>query len=95
MIKRTLALAAVLWSGLVLADTPTREVFDVRNITCAACGITIEKALERVPGVTATLVDADKATVTVDFDADRTNAPAVAKAISDAGFPATPRRQGG
>jgi mercuric transport protein len=95
MIKRMLALAVVLWSGLAFADTPTREVFDVRNITCAACGITIEKALERVPGVTATQVDADKATVTVDFDADRTNAPAVAKAISDAGFPATPRRQGG
>ena len=95
MIKRALALAAVLWSGLVFAGTPTREVFDVRNITCAACGITIEKALERVPGVTATHVDADKATVTVDFDADRTNAPAVAKVISDAGFPATPRRHGG
>jgi copper chaperone CopZ len=95
MIRQAVVLAAVLWSGLVVAATPTRAVFDVKNVTCAACAITIEKALDRVPGVTATHVDADKAIVTVDFDADRTTTPAVAKAISQAGFPATARPAGG
>jgi len=29
---------------------------DVQNMTCAVCPITVKKALERVPGVTATKV---------------------------------------
>jgi copper chaperone CopZ len=95
MFRLSVTLAALVWTGLVSAATPTRAVFDVQNLTCPACAITIEKALDRVPGVTATEVDADKALVTVDFDADRTSAPAVAKAISEAGFPAKPRPSGG
>jgi copper chaperone CopZ len=95
MIRHALILAAMLWSGLAAAATPTRTVFDVKNVTCPACSITIEKALDRVPGVTATHVDVERAIVTVDFDADRTSAPAVAKAISEAGFPASARPAGG
>lgn len=95
MIRRAVVFAAILWSGLVVAATPTRSAFDVKNVTCPACSITIEKALDRVPGVTATHVDVEKAIVTVEFDADRTSAPALAKAISEAGFPASVRHARG
>lgn len=95
MIRKGMFLAAALWAGVVAAATPAKVVFDVQNITCAACGLTIEMALRRVPGVSETRVDADNATVTVAFDADRTSGPAVAKAISDAGFPAKARHAGG
>ncbi|MBU0789724.1 MAG: heavy-metal-associated domain-containing protein, partial [Gammaproteobacteria bacterium] len=67
----------------------SQVVLQVENMTCPACSITIEKALDKVPGVTARRVDTQAATVTVAFDAERTNAAAIAKAITDAGFPAT------
>lgn len=75
--------------GLVSAATPKQVALHVENMTCPACSITIEKALDKVPGVTARRVDTQAATVTVTFDAERTSTAAVAKAITDAGFPAT------
>lgn len=88
-------LMAMMWAGLVWAATPQKLVLDVENMTCPACSITIEKALDKVPGVTAKHVDAKAATVTVTFDAERTSVPAVAQAITDAGFPAKARTNGG
>lgn len=75
--------------GLALAATPKQVALHVENMTCPACSITIEKALDKVPGVTARRVDTPAATVTVTFDAERTNTAAIAKAVTDAGFPAT------
>ena len=85
----------ILWTGMVLAATPKKAVLDVKNMTCPACSLTIEKALDKVPGVSKTQVDTQAATVTVDFDAERTNVPAIAHAITDAGFPAKARANGG
>ena len=34
----------MLWTSAVAAVTPSKAKFDVQNMTCAACGITIEKA---------------------------------------------------
>lgn len=78
--------------GLATA-TPasTTVVFDVENMTCMACNITIEKALDRVPGVTAIQANSNTATVRVSFDADRTTPAAVGDAITNAGFPAEAR----
>ena len=85
----------ILWTGMALAATPKKAVLDVENMTCPACSITIEKALDKVPGVSKARVDAKAATVTVNFDAGRTNVPAIARAITDAGFPAKARANGG
>ena len=94
MRKWIFGLAAVMWAGTVLSATPKKVVLDVENMKCPACSITIEKALERVPGVTDKRVDAKTATVTVTFDPDRTSTPVVARAITDAGFPAKVRGGG-
>lgn len=75
--------------GFALAATPKQLILQVENLTCPACSITIAKALDKVPGVTAKRVDTRRATVTVSFDSERTNPAAIAKAITDAGFPAT------
>ena len=89
MRKILLSLVFTAWMGLAWAATPKQVVLQVENMTCPACSITIEKALDTVPGVTAKRIDTRAATVTVAFDAERTNAAAIAKAITDAGFPAT------
>ena len=92
---KTIALAvALLWTSIAAAASPTRAKFDVKNMTCAACSLTIEKALGKVPGVSSSHVDAETNTVTVEFDAKRTNAGALATVITNAGFPAKPSLAG-
>lgn len=94
--RKTIAgLLAMLAIGLAQAAPPQQAVLDVGNMTCPACAITIKKALERVAGVVQTTVDTKGGTVVVSFDPERTTVPAVARAITSAGFPATPRPGGG
>lgn len=83
-----------LWAGITLAATPAKAVFDVQHLSCPACGLTIRKALDRIPGVINVHVDSEAATVTVTFDAQRATAPAIASAITDAGFPAKVKADG-
>lgn len=95
MRKMLFGLVAMLTIGVANAAPPMQVVLDVKNMTCPACSITIEKALGDVLGVARTKVDTSAGTVTVTFDPDRTTVPAVARAVSGAGFPATPRSSGG
>lgn len=89
MRKILFSLVFTAWMGLAWAATPKQVVLQVENMTCPACSITIEKALDAVPGVIAKRIDTRAATVAVAFDAERTSTSAIAKAITDAGFPAT------
>ena len=75
-----------------LAAPPHTAVLDVHNITGGLCPVTVKKALEKVAGVSQAQVDFAKKTATVTFDADKTNATALAKATTDAGFPSTVRK---
>lgn len=92
MRKWTLVLMAAIWTGTAGAAAPYEMVvLDAENMTCPACSITIEKALERVPGVADTKVDTKAATVSVTFDPEHASASDIARAITDAGFPAKAR----
>lgn len=71
------------------AATPQTAVLDLQNMTCALCQVTVKKSLEQVAGVSQARVDFTKKTATVTFDADKTNATALAKATTYAGFPST------
>lgn len=62
----------------------------VENMTCAACPITVRKALEKVPGVAKAKVDFDSKTATVTFDPAKTRVEALTKATSGAGYPSKP-----
>ena len=95
MRQRFLGLMAFMLAMPALAASPQRVVLDVQNMTCPTCPITIEKALDKLPGVTSRSVDAKAATVTVTFDAERTSVPAVERAVTDAGFPAKAKKHGG
>lgn len=91
MRKTMLSFTLAAWSALAWAATPKQVVLHVENMTCPACSITIEKALDKVPGLTARRIDTKTAIVMVAFDADRTDVAAITKAITDAGFPAKAR----
>lgn len=87
---------AGLWMAAASAASPAKTVvFDLQNFSCPACRITVEKALDRVPGVTARTVDAASATARVTFDPVRASEASVARAISASGFPAKARKTGG
>src|SRR3546814_317241 len=95
MRKLAIGLTAMLWCSLTLAATPKQVVLDVQNMTCPTCSITIEKALDNVPGVSSEQIDLKTATVTVTFDVERTDTAVVVRAITEAGFPAKVRDGGG
>ena len=91
MHKWILALVAALSVGAALA---TVVMLDAENMTCPACGITIRKALEKVPGVADVKVDTRAETVTVTFESSQTDAAGIARAVTEAGFPAKVRTGG-
>lgn len=71
----------------VLATTPSTVTLTVKNMTCAACPITVKKSLEKIPGVSAVKIDFDKKTATVTYEADRVQPDTLTKATTDAGYP--------
>ncbi|ALJ12440.1 MULTISPECIES: heavy-metal-associated domain-containing protein [Sphingomonadales] len=62
--------------------------FAIENMTCATCPITVKKAIAGVTGVQAVNVDFDAKTATVRFDASKTTIAAIARASTNAGYPA-------
>ncbi len=86
MTRKLLALLLIV-PAAALAATPQTTVLDVRNMTCSMCSITIQKALERVPGVLDAKVDYDHKTAVVKYDPDKANPSALVKATTNAGFP--------
>lgn len=88
----TAVLLAALTPTFALAAPPRTVVLEVRNMTCALCPLTVRKSLEKVPGVNRAEVDFAGKTATVVFDADQTSPEALAKATTDAGFPAAVRK---
>ena len=59
----------------------------VENMSCAACPITVRKALEKVPGVAKVKVDFDTKTATVTFDPAKTKVDDLTRATTEAGYP--------
>ena len=87
---RRLLLAALLAAPLsVFAADAQTVVLDVQNMTCEVCPITVKKALDKDPSVTATKIDFAKKTATVKFDPARANVAALTKATANAGYPST------
>src|SRR2546430_6764514 len=53
--------------------SPKTVTLNVSGMTCAACPITVKKALEKVPGVSSVDVRFEKKQVLVTFDDTKTN----------------------
>ena len=61
---------------------------EVSGMTCAACPITVKKALTRVSGVADVAIDLKKKLAVVTFDDSKATLAALLKATRDAGYPA-------
>jgi len=72
--------------------SPKTVTLNVSGMTCAACPITVKKALEKVPGVSSVDVRFEKKKVLVTFDDAKTNTDALVKATTNAGYPSQPEK---
>ncbi len=81
-----IALSAVV--APVWAATQTVTLF-VPGMTCAACPITVKKALSKVEGVSRIDVASKKREVVVTFDDTKTSVEKLTKATKDAGYPSS------
>lgn len=66
----------------------------VPGMSCAACPITVKKALAQVEGVTRAEVDYAARQVVVTFDDARTNVTTLTQATADAGYPSMLKESG-
>ncbi|MGO9946506.1 MAG: mercury resistance system periplasmic binding protein MerP [Steroidobacteraceae bacterium] len=91
MRRFTFACLALLGGSLAASAAfgapPQTATLAVENMTCGTCPIVVKKALERVPGVSATTIDFDKKTATVTFDPDKASTARLTQATTEAGFP--------
>jgi len=91
--RYVLILFAVLsWSAVSAADA-AHVVLEIENMTCAACPITVKKALGKVPGVSQVTVDYEHRTASVTFDPAKTTTAELSKATANAGYPSTVRKR--
>lgn len=98
----TVAMLMACWLVLTLTDIGMAEeklllvdqTYAIEGMTCAACPITVKKAMSRVDGVESVSVDFKEKTATVLFDPDTTTSDVIAKASTAVGFPATTIKQG-
>lgn len=81
------ALLAILANSAFAA--PQTVTLAVPGMSCAACPITVKKALTRVDGVIRAEVDYDKRQAVVTFDDARADVAELMHATADAGYPST------
>jgi mercuric ion binding protein len=86
--KRLAAMIALAAAFNASAFAATKTVtLSVSNMTCAACPITVKKALTKVEGVQTAEVSYEKKEAVVIFDDAKTNAEALSTATEGAGYP--------
>ncbi|MDE2056613.1 MAG: mercury resistance system periplasmic binding protein MerP [Betaproteobacteria bacterium] len=79
-------IALVTFSASAWAATKT-VTLEVPGMFCAACPITVKKALSKVAGVQKVEVSLEKREAVVTFDDAKTSADALTKATANAGYP--------
>jgi len=82
------ALLAV--AGIAAAAEPVRVTLDVPSMNCSLCPIAVARVLRRQPGVRDASANLKTKTAVVEFDPVLTSPARLARAVSDAGYPATP-----
>ncbi len=80
------AIAAPVWA----ANQPV--TLAVPGMTCAACPITVKKAIAKVDGVNKVVVSYDKREAVVSFDDAKASVQKLTQATENAGYPSSVKR---
>ena len=92
MFRIFLASALVL-ATVASAGEPERVTLDVPSMNCSLCPIAVAGVLSKQPGVRQATADLASKSAQVVYDPDQTTPERLARAVSDAGYPAKPRAQ--
>ncbi|WP_086445222.1 heavy metal translocating P-type ATPase [Candidatus Enterococcus lemimoniae] len=79
---------AVSDAGYEALSNVQQRTFDIDGMTCASCAQTIEKATNKLTGVSKASVNLATEKMVVDFDPSAINVSDITKAVSDAGYEA-------
>jgi periplasmic mercuric ion binding protein len=91
MRKLFAALALAAFAAPLWAATQTITL-SVPGMTCAACPITVKKALSKVEGVSQVDVAFEKREAVVTFDDAKASVQKLTQATEDAGYPSSVKR---
>lgn len=86
------ALALALVAGGAAAGNAARVTLDVPSMNCSLCPITVARVLRKQPGVREASASLENKSAVVIFDPARTSPEQLARVVSEAGYPATPRK---
>ena len=90
---KQLFLTTMLAIGVAAAQAaPQTVTLDVPGMTCAACPITVKKAISKVDGVSKVDVSYEKRQAIVTFDDAKANVQKLTAATENAGYPSTVKR---
>lgn len=93
MLKRSLlsalALAAISAAPPSVLSAEKTVTLSVPSMYCAACPISVRKALEKVPGVTNVKATYEPKEAVVTFDDARASVEQLTEATKQAGFPSS------
>ena len=91
-VKKLYAVLALVFIAAPVWAAPQTVTLDIPRMHCAACPITVKKALSRVEGVTKIEVSLENRQAIVTFDDAKTTVAALTKATENAGYPASVKR---
>ena len=86
---RFLVLASLFAATTAFAGETKQVILDVPGMNCALCPPTVKKALQRVPGYVDAKVDLDTKRAVVVYDSAKASPQSLARAVTDAGYPAS------
>lgn len=91
--KKLIPIATLaLFSGAAVQAAPQTVTLDVPGMTCAACPITVKKAISKVDGVSKVAVSYEKRQAVVTFDDTKASTLKLTQATENAGYPSTVKR---
>ena len=85
------SIAAAAALSAAAAEPPRIVILDVQNMTCATCPLTVQQVLKKQPGVVEAKAEMKTATARVRFDPAKNTAERLARAVTEAGYPAKAR----
>lgn len=85
------ALLALALAASAGAAEPKRVTLDIPSMNCSLCPITVSRALGKLPGVLSVDASLASKSAQVTYDPDKVSLARLVQAVSDAGYPATPR----
>jgi len=89
--KSILAIVALAAAGIALPAMAAQKtvVLSVPSMNCAACPITVRKALEKVPGVQSVKATLEPPEAVVTYDDAKVGVDRLTEATKQAGYPSS------